>query len=51
MLAQQNRTMHRYIAIFGILASFFLISTFFLSCDRIQQVVAPDEAATPDDDT
>ena len=46
MLFRQDRTTLRYIAIFGILASFFLISVFFFSCDRIQQVVAPHEAAT-----
>ena len=49
MLFRQDRTTLKYIAIFGILASFFLMSVFFLSCDRIQQVVAPHEAATPDD--
>ena len=36
MLFQQNRTTLRYIAIFGVLTSFFL------SCNRIQEVVAPD---------
>jgi len=36
MLFQQNRATLRYIAIFGVLTSFFL------SCNRIQEVVAPD---------
>ncbi len=36
MLFQQNRTALRYIAIFGVLTSFLL------SCNRIQEVVAPD---------
>ena len=48
MLFRQDRTTLRYIAIFGILASFFLMSVFFLSCDRIQQVVAPEGMETPD---
>ena len=42
MLFQWNRKVLRYITIFGIFISFFLISVFFLSCDRIQQVTAPD---------
>ena len=41
--------MFRYIVIFGIIASFFLMSVFFLSCDRIQQVVAPEGLEIPDD--
>ena len=39
MLFQQNRTTLKYIAIFGIFASFFLMSVFFLSCDQVQQVI------------
>ena len=42
MLFQENRTALGYIAIFGVLASFFL------SCNRIQGVVAPDRAEIPD---
>ena len=49
MLFQQNSTTLRYITIFGILVSFFLMSVFFLSCDRIQPTVAPDRTATSDD--
>lgn len=41
--------MFRYITIFGILVSFFFISVFFLSCDRIQQTVAPGGATVSDD--
>ena len=48
MLFRQDRTTLRYIAIFGILASFFLMSVFFLSCDRIQQAVAPEGMEIPD---
>ena len=49
MLFQQNRTTLRYIAIFGILTSFFLMGILFLSCDRIQPTVAPHGTATSDD--
>ncbi len=48
MLFQQNRTTLRYVVIFGILVSFFLMSVFFLSCDRIQRTVAPEGTETPD---
>ncbi|MDE0684605.1 MAG: ABC transporter substrate-binding protein [Candidatus Poribacteria bacterium] len=43
MLFQQNRTTLRYIAIFGVLTSFFL------SCNRIQEVVAPDAGQISND--
>ena len=39
---QLSRTTLRYVTIFGILVSFFLMSVFFISCDRIQQTVAPE---------
>ena len=48
MLFQRNRTTLRYIAVLGILTSFFLLSVFFLSCDRIQRVVAPEGVEIPD---
>ena len=48
MLFQQNRTTLRYVVIFGILVSFFLMSVFFLSCDRIQRTVAPEGTEIPD---
>ena len=48
MLFQQDRTTLRYITIFGILVSFFLMGVFFLSCDRIQQAVAPEGMEIPD---
>ena len=48
MLFQQNRTTLRYIAVLGVLTSFFLMSVFFLSCDRIQRVVAPEGVEIPD---
>ena len=40
--------MLRYITIFGVFTSFFLMSVFFLSCDRIQRVVAPEGVEIPD---
>ena len=40
--------MLRYITIFGILVSFFFISVFFLSCDRIQQVITPEGSEVSD---
>ncbi len=49
MLTQWNRTMLKDVAIFGIIASFFLMSIFFLSCNRIQGVVAPDQVHVPED--
>ena len=49
MLFQQNSTTLRYIAIFGVSTSFFLMGVFFLSCDRIQQVVAPEAVESLDD--
>ena len=49
MLFQQNRKVLRYITIFGVFASTFLISVSFLSCNRIQQVAAP-EGSEPLDD-
>ena len=41
MLFRQNGVTLRYSAVFGILASFFLMSVFFSECDRIHQIVAP----------
>ena len=49
MLFQKNSTTPRYITIFGILVSFFLMGVFFVSCDRIQSIVVSDETATSDD--
>ncbi len=46
MLFRQNRIKLRYIAVLGILTSFFLLSVFFLGCDRIHQVVAPVDSTT-----
>lgn len=40
--------MLRDITIFGILISFFSMSVFILSCDRIQQAVAPEASEVPD---
>ena len=48
MLFQRNRTTLRYIAVLGVFTSFFLMSVFFLSCDRIQQAVAPEAVEIPD---
>ena len=48
MLFRQDRTTLRYIAIFGILASFFLMSVFFLSCDRVQQVIPSSDSGVSD---
>lgn len=48
MLFQRNSKVFRYITIFGIFISFFLLSTFFLSCDRIQRVVDPQAVVTAD---
>ena len=45
---QWNRKVLRDITIFGVFISFSLISVFFLSCNRIQQVVAPDRSQIPD---
>ncbi len=39
MLFQQKKTTLRYITVFGILAAFSFMSTFFLSCERAQQIV------------
>ncbi len=49
MLFQQKKTTLRHIAIFGALASFFFMSVFFFSCDRIQQIVAPEGSEILDD--
>ena len=48
MLTQLNSRMFKHIVSFGVITSFFLMSI-FLSCNRIQQVVAPDRAQLPDD--
>lgn len=42
MLFQQSRKVLRYITIFGVFISFFLMSVFFLSCDRAPQVLPPE---------
>ena len=41
--------MLRYIFIFGICVSFFSFGVFFLSCNRVQKVVTPDESKSLDD--
>jgi hypothetical protein len=41
MLFHWNRTTLGCMAIFRILSSFFLMSVFFLGCNRIHQVIAP----------
>ena len=41
--------MLRYITIFGIFISFFLMSVLFLSCNRVQQAVTPDRSEILDD--
>ena len=46
---QQNRKVFRYITIFGIFISFFLMSVLFLSCDRVHQVPTPTDPDSPDD--
>ena len=46
MLFHRNRTTLRCMAIFRILASFFLMSVFFLGCDRIHQVIAPADSTS-----
>ena len=46
---QQSRTTLRYRTIFGILVSFFSMSVFFFSCDRIQQVITPGGSKVTDD--
>lgn len=48
MLLQRNGKGLRYITIFGILVSFFFMGVFFLSCNRIQQAVAPDGSESSD---
>lgn len=45
---QWNRKVFRDITIFGVFISFSFISLFFLSCNRIQQTVAPDRSQIPD---
>ena len=41
MLFRQSKIILRYIAVLGVLTSFFLLNVFFLGCNQIQQVVAP----------
>ena len=48
MIFKQNRTMPRCISIYRILVLFFLLTVFFLGCDRIQQVFSPAGSETPD---
>lgn len=48
MLFQRNSKVLKYITIVGIFISFFLLSIFFLSCDRIQRVVDPEAVGTAD---
>lgn len=44
---KQNRTVHKYIWLYGI-AAVFVISVFFFGCDQIQKVIAPAPLKTPD---
>ncbi|RKU13198.1 hypothetical protein C6503_15895 [Candidatus Poribacteria bacterium] len=41
---QENKVPFRYRIVFGILASFFLMSVLFLGCDRARQVVTPTDS-------
>ena len=41
--------MLRHVAVFGVISSFLLMSIFFLSCNRIQQVITTDRAQLADD--
>ena len=46
---KQNRTVHKYIWLYGVAAVFLVISVFFSGCDQIQKVTAPATLKTPDD--
>ena len=45
---KQNRTVHKYIWLYGVAAMFLVISVFFSGCDQIQKVIAPATLKTPD---
>ena len=45
---KQNRTVHKYIWLYGVAAVFLVISVFFSGCDQIQKVTAPATLKTPD---
>ena len=46
---KQNRTVHKYIWLYGVAAVFLVISVVFSGCDQIQKVTAPATLKTPDD--
>ena len=45
---KQNRTVHRYIWLYGV-SVFLVISVFFSSCDRVQNIITPSSLKTTDD--
>ena len=47
-MLKQNRTVHKYIWLYGVAAVFLVISVFFSGCDPIQKVTAPATSKTPD---
>ena len=47
MIFKQNGITFRFRMIYGFLASFFLVTFFFLGCQRVQQVIAPVDSEAP----